>query len=516
MLQILRRGQRWILSLVILVIGFAFVFFLGGGSFQSPFGISPQVAVAVGDRAYDYREFDRTRQALVDDYRRALGDSFDPETARDTLDQQTASRLVSRAILAAEAERLGLRVGTAELRDFLRSTPGGAGTDGRIDRDAWLQYAERDYGSVSRFEDALREDLMAQKAIRVISESIALSDAEVLDQLRYRLEEVEVAYVAVDAKKMAVKEDIPDAEVDALLASDLPRVQSAYDGRKSEFDQPEQVRARHILIAAKAAEGADPTAEEEKAIAEAKAKAEAAAARIRKGEAFEKVAEELSDDQGSKTAGGDLGFFPRGRMVPAFEAAAFSLEPGKISDPVQSTYGFHVIRVEEKRPAKLISFDEAKASLAREILAEERAKKDADELVAKLLEAVRSGKTLVEAARERSVSIERPGPIHRRGDGVIPSLGPSKEALAAIFALTPEKPTTDRAYEVSGKRVLFERTGGKLPTEAELAPNLKMARDQLLEQRRTELSNAWIETRRKELEAEGRLVYNYARNTPQE
>lgn len=512
MLQILRRGQRWILSLVILVIGFAFVFFLGGGSFQSPFGVSPQVAVAVGDRLYDYREFDRTRQALVDDYRRALGDSFDPETARDAIDQQTASRLVSRAILAAEAERLGLRVGTDELRTFLRSTPGGSGTDGRIDRDAWLQYAERDYGSVSRFEDALREDLMAQKAIRVISESIALSDAEVLDQLRYRLEEVEVAYVAVDAKKMAVKEDIPDEEVDALLASDLPRVQRAYDDRKSEFDQPEQVRARHILIAAKTPEGGD----EAKAVAEAKEKAEAAAARIRKGEAFEKVAAELSDDQGSKTAGGDLGFFPRGRMVPAFEAAAFELEPGKVSDPVQSTYGFHIIRVEEKRPAKLISFDEAKPALARDILAEERAQKDADELIAKLLEATGSGKTLIEAARERSVSIERPGPIHRRGDGVIPSLGASKEALAAIFALTPEKPTTNRAFEVSGKRVLFERTGGKRPTEAELAPNLKTARDQLLEQRRTELSNAWIETRRKELEAEGRLVYNYARNTPPE
>jgi peptidyl-prolyl cis-trans isomerase D len=512
MLKILRRGQRWILSLVILVIGFAFVFFLGGGSFQSPFGVAPQVAVVIGDREYDFREFDRTRNALVEEFRRQLGDDFDPEAARDALDQQAANRLVARAILAAEAERLGLRVGQDELRDFLRNTPGGVDADGRIDRDTWLRIAEADYGSVARFEDALREDLLAQKAIRVISESISLSDAEVRDQLRYVLEEVEVAYVAVDANRMAVKEDIPDAEVDALLASDLPRVQRAYDGRKSEFDQPEQVRARHILISAKAPEGGDPA----KAEAEAKQQAEAAAARIRKGEAFEKVAAELSDDQGSKIAGGDLGFFPRGRMVPAFEEAAFSLEPGKVSDPVQSLYGFHIIRVEEKRPAKVISFDEAKASLARDILAEERAKKDADELVAKLLEAIASGKTLVEAARERSVSIERPGPIRRRGDGVIPGLGSSKDALAAIFALTPEKPVTERAYEVAGKRVLFERTGGKVPTEAELAPNLKLARDQLLEQRRTELSNVWIETRRKEFEARGELVYNYARNQPGE
>jgi peptidyl-prolyl cis-trans isomerase D len=505
MLQILRRGQRWILSLVIVFIGFAFVFFLGSSG-SLPFGgTSAQIAVTAGDRQFDFRDFDRVRESFVAEYRRALGDQFDAEAARAAIDQMTANRLVSLAILAEEGERLGLRVGSDELRDFLRSVPGGAGEDGRIDREAWLEHAERNYGSVSRFEAALRDEILAQKAARLMAESISLSDAEVKDRLRYQLEEVDIAYVAVDPKKLAPKDEIADADVEALLTSDLPRVQRAYDDRKSEFDQPEQVRARHLLISARAPEGGDPAAAE----AEAKKKAEAAAARIRKGEPFEKVAKEVSDDPGSKASGGDLGFFPRGRMVPAFEEAAFSLEAGKISDPVQSPYGFHVIRVEEKRPAKLIAFDEAKPSLAREILAEERAAKDADELVAKLLTAIGEGKTLIEAARERNLVIERPGPIRRRGDGVIPGLGTSKEALAAIFALRPEKPVADRAFEIAGRRVLIERTGGKTPTEAELAPALTGSRERLLDQRREELQMAWIEGRRKELEAKGQLVYNF-------
>jgi peptidyl-prolyl cis-trans isomerase D len=512
MLQILRRGQRWILAVVILVVGFAFVFFLGSGG-GTPFGGPPQqVAIAAGDRQFDYRDFDRVRESLVQEYRRALGDSFDPEAAREALDQMTANRLVSLAILAEEGERLGLRVGADELRAFLRSVPGGAGADGRIDREVWLEHAERDYGSVARFEAALRDEILAQKTVRLMSESIALSDAEVRDRLRYQLEEVEVAYVAVDPAKMALKEDIADADVEALLAKDLPRVQQAYDDRKSEFDQPEQVRARHLLISAKSPEGGDPA----KAEAEARTKAAAAAARIQKGEPFEKVAAEVSDDPGSKASGGDLGFFPRGRMVPAFEKAAFELEPGKLSEPVQSPYGFHIIRVEEKRPAKVIPFDEAKAALAREILATERAAKDADDLVAKLLAATRSGKTLIEAARERSVSIERPGPVRRRADGVIPGLGTSKEALAAIFALTAEKPVADRAYEVAGRRVLFARTGGTAPTEAQLAPNLAAAKEQLLDQRREEMQGAWVDARRKELEASGQLVYNFEKTPPQE
>src|SRR5262245_60397219 len=147
MLQILRRGQRWILMLVIVFIGFAFTFFLGSGG-GSPFGGPPaEIAVSAGDRQFDYRDFDRVREGIVSEHRRALGESFDPESARDAIDQMTANRLVQLAILAEEAERLGLRVGPGELRDFLRSVPGGSGADGRIDRDAWLQHAESQYGS---------------------------------------------------------------------------------------------------------------------------------------------------------------------------------------------------------------------------------------------------------------------------------------------------------------------------------------------------------------------------------
>jgi peptidyl-prolyl cis-trans isomerase D len=408
--------------------------------------------------------------------------------------------------------------------------------NGRFNRDLLRRILEsqRDRGE---FEESIRRDIRVQRLQNLVTDGIQVTAAEVEERYKLDREQVNLAFVRTSAADLAKTATVTDQEIEAelkahperyrtpatvraryvayrrgdfeALAKPTPeQVQKFYDEHVGDrFTAVEEVRARHILV--RVDPGADAAAKQK-----ARTEAEGLLKQVKAGGDFEALAKKHSKDPGSAAKGGDLGFFPRGRMVPAFEAAAFSLEPGKVSDPIQSTYGFHIIRVEEKRPAKVISFDEAKASLAREILAEERAKKDADELVAKLLEAIGSGKTLVEAARERSVSIERPGPVRRRGDGVIPSLGSSKEALAAIFALTAEKPTTDRAFEVSGKRVLFERTGGKLPTEAELAPNLKMARDQLLEQRRTELSNAWIETRRKELEAEGRLVYNYARNEP--
>jgi peptidyl-prolyl cis-trans isomerase D len=503
MLQVLRRGQRWVLWFVIFVVGGAFVFFLGSGG-SGLGGPSAQVAVTVGDRQFDFRDLDRVRQAQLAEYRRALGDAFDPEAAGEYLDQLAAGSLVQVAILAGEAERLGLRVGPREIREYLRAVPGGVAPDGRLDREAWTDHAEREYGSVTRFEAALREDLLARKAARLLSESVALSDAEVRDLLRYRMEEVRVAYLAVDPKTQRPEGEIDDAAVEALLASDLPRVQRAYDDRRSEFDQPEQLRARHVLVRIVPAEGMEPAEAE----AAARKKAEQVAERIRGGEAFEKVAKEVSEDPGSKDAGGDLGFFPRGRMVPAFEEAAFALEPGTLSAPVQTPYGFHVIRVEEKRPAKLISFDEAKASIARELLREEQGQQAADALVAKLQEAIRGGKTLVEAARERGLTLERPDALRRRADGVIPGLGTSKEALAAVFALTPEKPVSDRVFEIGGKRVLFERLSGATLSDADLEPRLAATRKELLEEQRNQLERVWVEARRKQLEADGRLVYN--------
>jgi len=503
MLQIMRRGQRWILWVVIFVVGGAFVFFLGSGGGGGP-ATSAQVAVRVGDRQFDFRDLDRVRQAQIAEYRRVLGDAFDPEAARDYLDQMAAGSLVQLAILAGEAERLGLRVGPKEMRDYLRTVPGGLDSEGRLDRQIWTDHAEREYGSVTRFEAAIRDQLLAQKAQRLLTESITPSDAELRDLLRYQLEEVRVAYVAIDPKAVQPEGEIDDAAVEALLASDLARVQTAYDDRKSEFDQPEQVRARHILIRIAAGEGVDPAAAE----TAAREKAAQAAARIRGGEPFEKVAEELSEDPGSKGSGGDLGFFPRGRMVPAFDEAVFGLETGKVSDPVQSPYGFHVIRVEEKRPAKLVSFDEAKASLARELLRAERGGQAADALVAKLLESVRGGKTLVDAARERSLSIERPEPLRRRADGVMPGLGASKEALAAVFALSEQQPVAERAFDVGGKRVLFERLGGERLSDADLEPRLATARKALLEERRQQLESAWVDARRKQLEASGELALN--------
>ena len=126
-----------------------------------------------------------------------------------------------------------------------------------------------------------------------------------------------------------------------------------YTQNKNNLAVPEQVRARHILFKV------DPdSAEDEKS--KVKGKAEAVLKRAKAGEDFEKLAETYSDDQSSRASGGDLGYFPAGRMLPEFEGVAFYTDPGEISDIVETKYGFHIIKVEDHIEARERSFKEMK------------------------------------------------------------------------------------------------------------------------------------------------------------
>jgi len=126
-----------------------------------------------------------------------------------------------------------------------------------------------------------------------------------------------------------------------------------YDAAPQKFETPEQVRVRHILVSAKACE------------AETRARELLAKAR-QPGADFAALAKENSDDPGSAARGGDLGFFERGRMTPAFEAAAFSLkQPGDLSDVVKTEFGYHVIRLEEHKPAQRRSYEEVRGELLK-------------------------------------------------------------------------------------------------------------------------------------------------------
>jgi len=148
-----------------------------------------------------------------------------------------------------------------------------------------------------------------------------------------------------------------------------------YDAHKADF---EQVRARHILIRTKGSPMPADPGKKELTDEEALAKAQEIRKKIVDGADFAKLASEESDDS-SKSAGGDLNFFRRGQLVPPFEQAAFAMKVGDVSEPVKTPFGYHIIKVEDKREQ---SFEEAKPDIQRK-LQPERSKNVVEDLVKK-------------------------------------------------------------------------------------------------------------------------------------
>ena len=149
-------------------------------------------------------------------------------------------------------------------------------------------------------------------------------------------------------------------------------IEKYYNDNKKKFENPELCRASHILISPDKTQAAtDPNGAKEKA----KAKAEELLKKLKTDKAdFATLARENSSDTFSATKGGDLGFFKKGRMVPPFEKAAFSMKPGEISDVVESEFGFHIIRTEELKPAGITPFEEAKADVRQTLVQEQQSK----------------------------------------------------------------------------------------------------------------------------------------------
>jgi peptidyl-prolyl cis-trans isomerase D len=496
MLKILRGGQRWLIWFVIVGIGGVFVFFLG---LQGPLqgSSSGGTLVSVGPYQFGSREFERVRAQRVNTLQQQLGDDFDPTALRGTLDQLAAGELVNRALLAMEAEALGLAVSKSEVEKNVLADPGFRDSSGRFNIEEFENYAEYEYGSQNAFVAERRLSLLALKMIRLLQSQPRVSDGEARDAVRRQLEAVRIAFVTL-GDGIAEPESIDDELVATTLLERGPEIRVLYDEHSEEFNQSEAVHARHILFSV----GSDEEASSEQAALES---ARGVLERLRAGEDFTELASSLSDDVGSRANGGDLGFLERGQMVPPFEEAAFSLAPGELSEPVQTSFGVHLIKVEEHREALHLPFEEVQDQLTRELLAGGLAERQGAEQAEQLAAAIRDGSSLEQAAREMELTLERSGLLTRRGDGFIPGLGAMPEMLAIAFSMEVGE-SSPHIFEQGTTRALLQVLEREEADPAVLEERLPNAREQLLLAKRNARAEAWVNARRNALVAGGELL----------
>lgn len=396
------------------------------------------------------------------------------------VDEQALNQLIDQKLLVTEAMRLGLRVSDEELADAISSVSAFQ-AGGVFDPRRYQRVLEANRLNPEAFERDQKNNMLINKLRVLATGGVAVSDLEAKDWYNWQNRQVSVAYAAFnpDAFKAVAA---TEAEVAAYYESHkqdyqtLPMVTAAYlrfgfdDYRAqvkisdedveqyyrahvSEFEKPKTVNARHILLKldADAAE-ADVAAVRERAVAiEFKAKA---------GEDFVQLARQYSEGP-SKENGGDLGTFKKEDMVAPFADAAFAMNPGEISAPVRTRFGWHIIKVEAVNPAVTVSVKEA-ADRIRGTLTRERAKQAADAQAQKAYDISYEGEGLQAVATAMGLTLKIAGPFDNQGhDSNVTS--PQAFATAAValevgeISDVVETDTADYLIQVTEKIPAQER-----------------------------------------------------------
>jgi peptidyl-prolyl cis-trans isomerase D len=225
-------------------------------------------------------------------------------------------------------------------------------------------------------------------------------------------EKRKIRYLLIDVDALRAKTVVPAADIER-----------EYNNNSEQYTTPEQVRASHILLKT---EGKDD--------ATVKAKAEALAKQARAGADFAELAKKNSEDVDSAKNGGDLDYFGRGRMVPEFDQTVFAMQPGTISDPIKTQYGYHIIKLVDKKNATTRPLAEVRQQLTDQ-LAYQRAQAQAADLAQNLEKQIKTPADLDKVAKAQGLTVQESGLFAR--DEPILGLGPSPEAANKAFDMKP-------------------------------------------------------------------------------
>jgi len=457
MLDRMRRHRGWLKwSLAIVVLTFILLY-IPSFLTQEGVGAAPTDTIATVDgQKVTVGSFQRIYQQQLTSLRQAYGGQLDEQMIRQLgLAQRIVQQLVDEAAVIAEAERLGITVTDAELRERIIRIPGFQENGQFIGNLRYRQILQmqRPPMRAEEFEDEMRRQIVSEKLQAAVTAWVHASDAEADEEYRRRNEKVKLdlavftsnqfrsAVTPTDADLQAQFTATPETyrmpekrrvrylsvDADALRATMTvtpQEIDARYRQNIQTYSTPEQVRASHILLKT---EGKDEAAVQKQA--------EAVLAKVKAGADFAALAKQYSED-GSKDAGGDLDFFGRGAMVKEFEDAAWALQPGQVTDLVKTPYGFHIIKLTDKRAASTRTLDEVRAQITDQIKYE-KAQTEAQRVAAEIEKEIDDPTDLDRVARERSLAVGDSGLFSR--DEPLAGLGFAPAVSAEAFSLEQGK-----------------------------------------------------------------------------
>ncbi|MGE4422579.1 MAG: SurA N-terminal domain-containing protein [Pseudodesulfovibrio sp.] len=479
MLEIMRNNASgWIVKILFAVIIFIFVFAFGMSGLNS--SGDPTVATVNG-QAITRAEYERMYERASENLRRSNPDVSSAQLRSPQFKQLVLGQLISEKLLLDQADKLGIRASDKEVAAGIASVAAFKDANGNFDKQRYQAALREIRMTPAEFEESYRNDLTMQRVKDAVGAPADVSEPQARQIFNWIGEQARIDYIEVLPVDFRKDVKVGEAEIEAYYKANQDRFQipaqvtlrtlaftpanlakyqtvtddeiaKYYAANKDGMQVPEQIHARHILVAVKDSdsEAAQKKAKEriEKIYKEAKAGAD-----------FAKLAKDNSDGP-SAPNGGDLGWFGKGAMVPAFETAAFALKKGEVSEPVKTQFGWHVIKVEDKKEGATKTLEEAKDEI-RTRLAEEKASDKANDLLDQATDRLVSGMALADIASELGLKTVTTDPMPAQY--LAQTFGMSADAAKAVAGLTPGE-----AYKspvaVNGGYMLVEKVEDTPPS----------------------------------------------------
>lgn len=383
MLQFIRRNtQSVFIQAIVVIIILAFVLW-GGKSMMN----SRQSAIQVNKEEISFQDFDTAYKQTYNRVAAQFGGEV-PKGLVDSLNlkQQVINQLVRDSLLRQGADKMGIVVSAGEIQDEIQSMVQFHDNNG-FNLEKYMTLLSSNRLSPAKFEKSMKRDLLAQKTISDLQNFVAPpTDFEINELYMIENETVSVNYVAVSPKLFNDSVQATEAELseyfeqhqdnyktapqykldyitfnyDALgekVTIDDAAVEQYYNDNLSSYQTPERRHARHILFRVTDTDSEELHDKQQK-------KAEEVLAIAKSGGDFAALARKYSEGPTGPN-GGDLGFFSKGQMVPEFDSAVFSLTPGQVSDIVKTSFGYHIIKLDEVQTASTKTLESVKDSIAQ-------------------------------------------------------------------------------------------------------------------------------------------------------
>ncbi len=424
MLQILRnKSQSIFIQIIVVIIALVFIFWGVGANLFS----SGEAALVINGEKISFQDFQQAYDRAYNNLRSRFNGNI-PQGLLENLGikEQVINQLIQESLIRQGAAEMGIRVSREEIQKAIELMRQFYKEDA-FSIEQYNTILASNHLSPTKFEEMVALDLLVEKAVQAIQGFAATATSEEIEDL-YNLDKSAVSFdyiaftdtdyrdaVQMDEDKISswfetVKNnyktdpkiklsylDYKFADIGEKISIDDQDIAAYYDKNIDAFSDKEERHARHILFTAR-------ENDTEETHAEKRAKAEEILALAKEGADFSELAKEYSEGP-SNNNGGDLGYFPRGRMVKPFEDAVFSMAEGGISDIIKTSYGYHIIKLEDIKEARTKPLDEVRDEITG-ILQREQAKPLAFQLVNEAYESIIGAGSLNAYLEDNKNSVE--------------------------------------------------------------------------------------------------------------